>query len=86
MPNSNRVESSSRRASIQPRGLSRVESAKHIGVSATLFDELVKDGRMPQPKRINARTVWDVRQLDVAFDALPSDGDDDGDPFGNVAF
>jgi hypothetical protein len=34
---------------------------------------MVADGRMPKPKRINARTVWDVRKLDIAFDALPGD-------------
>jgi hypothetical protein len=31
---------------------------------------MVKDGRMPRPIRINARVVWDVRQLDAAFDDL----------------
>ena len=41
----------------------------------SLFDEMVKDGRMPRPKRINARTIWDRKRLDVAFDAIP-----DGDP------
>jgi hypothetical protein len=25
---------------------------------------------MPKPKRINARTVWDRRKLDEAFDML----------------
>ena len=39
---------------------------------------MIADGRMPKPKRINARTVWDVRRLDLAFDALP--GDEDGEP------
>jgi hypothetical protein len=33
---------------------------------------LVDDGRMPRPKRINARTVWDRLQLDIAFAALPT--------------
>jgi hypothetical protein len=33
---------------------------------------MVKDGRMPAPKRINSRTVWDRLQLDVSFAALPS--------------
>ncbi len=56
---------------IEPRGLSRTESASYIGVCPTLFDQMVKDGRMPQPKRINTRTVWDKRQLDEAFAALP---------------
>ncbi len=43
----------------------------YIGVSATKFDELVADGRMPGPLRIDTRKVWDVRSLDLAFDALP---------------
>jgi predicted DNA-binding transcriptional regulator AlpA len=56
---------------IPRRGLSRIESAIYLGVSATLFDEMVKDGRMPTPKRINGRVVWDIRALDEAFEALP---------------
>jgi predicted DNA-binding transcriptional regulator AlpA len=57
--------------SLPPRGLSRMEAAAYIGVSATLLDEMVKDGRMPVPKKINGRNVWDRRQLDQAFNALP---------------
>lgn len=55
------------------RGLHRAEAAVYIGVSASKFDELVKSGRMPQPKRIDGRTVWDLRALDIAFDNLPDD-------------
>jgi predicted DNA-binding transcriptional regulator AlpA len=58
--------------SLAPRGLSREQAAAYVGVSPSLFDILVKDGRMPAPKRINARTVWDRLQLDPAFAALPS--------------
>jgi predicted DNA-binding transcriptional regulator AlpA len=58
--------------SLAPRGLSREQAAAYVGVSPSLFDTLVKDGRMPAPKRINARTVWDRLQLDAAFVALPS--------------
>jgi predicted DNA-binding transcriptional regulator AlpA len=58
--------------SLAPRGLSREQAAAYVGVSPSLFDTLVKDGRMPAPKRINARTVWDRLQLDAAFAALPS--------------
>jgi hypothetical protein len=36
---------------------------------------LVRDGRMPAPKRIDARKVWDVYQLDLAFNELPADND-----------
>lgn len=57
--------------SLPPRGLSRIEAAQYVGVSPSLFDELVRDGRMPPPKRINARTVWDRIALDVSFAALP---------------
>jgi predicted DNA-binding transcriptional regulator AlpA len=59
--------------SLAPRGLSRVQSAAYIGVSPNLFDEMVKDGRMPKPTRINTRMVWDRVRLDEAFAALPHD-------------
>jgi predicted DNA-binding transcriptional regulator AlpA len=70
--------------SLPPRGLSRVQAAAYIGVSATLFDEMVDDGRMPKPARINTRTVWDRVKLDEAFAALSDDARDD-DPWGSVA-
>lgn len=56
---------------IEPRGLSRSEAAAYIGVSATLFGELVAAGVFPAPKRIRSRCVWDRRSLDRAFDDLP---------------
>jgi predicted DNA-binding transcriptional regulator AlpA len=72
--------------SLPPRGLSRVESAAYIGVSPSLFDSMVRDRRMPAPKRINARVVWDRMRLDAAFAALPDeDGGPDDDPFAEVA-
>ena len=55
------------------RGLSRDEAAMYVGVSAGKFDELVADGRMPGPVRIDGRKVWDIRSIDVAFDSLPRD-------------
>jgi predicted DNA-binding transcriptional regulator AlpA len=61
-----------------------VESAVYIGVSPSLFDEMVKDGRMPKPKRINARTVWDRKMLDEAFESLPDDGNSDGSGWDQV--
>jgi predicted DNA-binding transcriptional regulator AlpA len=35
---------------------------------------MVKEGRMPKPKRINSRAVWDRVEVDLAFDALTDDG------------
>jgi hypothetical protein len=58
-------------ASLPPRGLSREEAATYIGVSPTKFDDMIADGRMPQPKIIDARRVWDRHALDEAFAALP---------------
>lgn len=57
--------------SLAPRGLSREQAAQYLGISATKFDEMVGDGRMPQPKRIDARAVWDRLALDTSFEALP---------------
>ncbi len=62
-------------SSLPPRGLSRVHSAGYIGVGPTKFDEMVKDGRMPAPKRVDGRKIWDRLGLDDAFVALPSDED-----------
>jgi predicted DNA-binding transcriptional regulator AlpA len=70
--------------SLAPRGLSREQAAAYIGVSPSLFDVLVKDRRMPEPKRINARTVWDRLQLDAALAALPSD-DESVNPWDEIA-
>lgn len=56
-----------------PRGLSREQAASYIGIGTTLFDSLIKDGRMPPPKRINARTVWDRLTLDSYFEKLDCD-------------
>jgi hypothetical protein len=53
------------------RGLSRVEAAAYVGVSPSKFDQLVLDGRMPGPRRIDVRKVWDIRELDLCFDDLP---------------
>jgi predicted DNA-binding transcriptional regulator AlpA len=42
----------------------------YIGVGVTKFDEMVDDGRMPKPKRIDGRVIWDRIKLDAAFAAL----------------
>lgn len=63
-------------AGVRPRGLNRTGAAAYVGVSTSLFDEMVKDGRMPKPKMVNTRTIWDAIALDAAFDDLPSKGSD----------
>ena len=65
--------------SLAPRGLSRVQAAEYTGIGATKFDEMVSDGRMPKPKRIDGRTVWDRIKLDDAFAALDDDNANEWD-------
>lgn len=56
-----------------PRGLNRDEAARYIGVGNTKFDEMVADGRMPRPKRVDGRVIWDRLKLEAAFSDLPDD-------------
>lgn len=63
-------------AGVRPRGFNRTAAAAYVGVSTSLFDEMVKDGRMPKPKMVNTRTIWDAVALDAAFDDLPSKASD----------
>ena len=72
-------------ASLAPRGLSRVQAAAYIGVSPSLFDDMVKDGRMPKPLKVNARVIWDRHLLDEAFAVLSDGRDDVGDEWDDVA-
>lgn len=74
-------------SALAPRGLSRAQSAAYIGIGATKFDQMVADGRMPKPKRIDGRVLWDRVALDEAFEALPTDGpaDQDANPWDEQA-
>jgi hypothetical protein len=55
---------------VTPRALSRVAAAAYVGVSPTKFDQLVKEGRMPAPARLDGRVLWDRLALDRALDVL----------------
>lgn len=63
------------------RGLCRVEAAAYVGVGPSTFDRLVGEKKMPVPKRVYSRTIWDVRALDRAFDALDSGDSSDHNPW-----
>jgi excisionase family DNA binding protein len=56
-----------------PRGMSRDEAARYVGVGNTKFDEMVSDGRMPRPKRVDGRVIWDRVRLDMYFTDLPEE-------------
>lgn len=61
---------------LPPRGLNREQAAAYIGIGASLFDTLVDEGHMPPPKVMGGRRVWDLHEVDQAFDMLPH-----ADPF-----
>lgn len=56
---------------VDPIGLCREESAAYVGIGSTLFDSMVADGRMPPPRELGGRNVWDREELYFAFKALP---------------
>ncbi len=57
-------------ASLPRRGLRREEAALYIGIGTTKFGQLVVDGRMPEPVLIDGCVTWDIRDLDLAYEAL----------------
>lgn len=60
-----------RGATMPRRGLSRDEAAMYLGIGVGLFDELRAAGKVAPPRVIGARKLWDIRDLDMAFEALP---------------
>lgn len=54
-----------------PRGLRALEAARYVGVSKSKFLEEVDKGTMPRPREWGGCVLWDSRELDDAFDALP---------------
>lgn len=66
---------------IVPRGMNRMVAAAYIGIGTTLFDRLVSDGRMPRPRKLDGRLVWDKLELDQSFSDLPHDVQDSINPW-----
>jgi hypothetical protein len=68
------------------RGLSREEAAIYLGISASTFDELRSSRMIDPPRMIKGRKLWDIRELDMAFDALPRENQlpEDSSWFENV--
>jgi hypothetical protein len=52
---------------IEPRGLSRVEAARYLGISPTKFDELRKDSRVA-PAHVIDGPEWDAGGRDIDRD------------------
>ncbi|PHK93158.1 hypothetical protein CR162_20110 [Pseudoroseomonas rhizosphaerae] len=58
-------------AGILPFLVAREAAAALVGVSTTKFDEMVGDGRMPEPRKVDARILWDTEELRAAVRLLP---------------
>ena len=70
------------RMQTQPRrGLRREEAAAYVALSPSMFDKMIKDGRLPKPKKFGDASVWDMRQLDLAFEAMPDANNDNTNPW-----
>jgi len=67
-----------------PLGLRRERAAAYIGVGTTKFDEMVCDGRMPQPRRVDNCKIWDRLESESAFEALPRNGPQNDNPWDDV--
>jgi predicted DNA-binding transcriptional regulator AlpA len=64
---------------LAPRLIGREAAAAYVNLSPTVFDRLVSEGRMPKPRQLTPhRKAWDVRELDVAVDNLPKEGESAG--------
>ena len=53
------------RSETQPRrGLRRDEAAAYVGLSPSTFDNMVRVGKLPMPKKWGSASVWDMHRLD----------------------
>lgn len=66
-----RALSKVRATALPRRGLSREEAAMYLGIGAGTFDEMRVAGQIEPPRLIKGRKLWDIRDLDMAFEALP---------------
>jgi excisionase family DNA binding protein len=57
-----------------PLGLSQEDAAAYVGIGKTTFGVMVEDGRMPHPRKVGRRRVWDSEEVRSAFKNLPVDG------------
>jgi predicted DNA-binding transcriptional regulator AlpA len=53
-----------------PLGFGVDRAAAYLGMSTRKFLELVDDGRMPRPVRIDGCVIWSRLALDAAFQSL----------------
>lgn len=60
-----------------PRLLRREKAAAYLGRSVGTFDNEVRAGLWPRPRKVGGVAVWDKRELDRWLDRM-LDGQDEG--------
>ena len=71
-----------RETSVPRFALRRDEAATSLGISASLFDRWVGEGKMPKGRKIGGVVLWDCDQLCSAWRDLRDAGSDEGEnPF-----
>lgn len=58
----------------EPIGLSLDEAATYVGMSGTLFQQLVDKDLMPRPRQAGRRLIWVAPELERALLRLPVAG------------
>ncbi len=54
-----------------PRGLRYRDAAAYVALGPSKFGDMVRDGRMPRPRKADRVSIWCRHELDEAFDRLP---------------
>lgn len=57
------------------RGLRSGDAARYLGMSESKFLEMVSQRRMPDGFTVDRMRIWDIRDLDAAFDLLKAGQD-----------
>lgn len=74
-----------REVSVPRFALRRDEAAAALGISPSLFDMWVKQGKMPNPCKIGGVVLWDAEAVRDAWRQLrDSDPGDEENPFDKV--
>lgn len=63
------------RPALTPRLLKAPDAAAYLGMGPTKFQELVREGRIAQPRDVDGLVLWDIRDLDAFVDNLPRRGE-----------
>ena len=59
---------------IIPFAVSRDTGAALLGISGGTFDKLVRAGKLPEPREVESRILWDAKEIEAAWRAMPKRG------------